>query len=153
MIEPFDLQKNSRFLNQLFEKEITYKSISLDKLANKPKIKQYLTEIMNRDLEVGVIKPLPVTIFQSTEIEKAFRSMLPTSTNKVLIRIPDSNEMLSLGVRPRFVAKSKSVYVITGGLGGVGLELANWMIMRGVKNLVIASRRRTLASYTQQRIK
>lgn len=152
-IEPFDLQRNSHLLNQLFEKEITYRSISLDKLAKKPNVKEYLTEIINRDLEIGVIKPLPVLIFQPNKIETAFRSVSSTSVVKVLIRMPDSNEIANLRVKNKFVANPKSVYIITGGLGGVGLELANWMIMRGVRNLVIASRRRALSPYAQQRIK
>jgi fatty acid synthase len=31
-------------------------------------------------------------------------------------------------------------YIITGGLGGFGLELAHWLIQRGARNLVLTSR-------------
>lgn len=34
---------------------------------------------------------------------------------------------------------SKS-YIITGGLGGFGLELAQWLVERGAKILVLSSR-------------
>lgn len=31
-------------------------------------------------------------------------------------------------------------YIIAGGLGGFGLELAQWLILRGAQNLVLTSR-------------
>lgn len=31
-------------------------------------------------------------------------------------------------------------YIITGGLSGFGLELANWLVQRGARNLVLTSR-------------
>lgn len=31
-------------------------------------------------------------------------------------------------------------YIITGGLGGFGLELAHWLTLRGAKKLVLTSR-------------
>lgn len=31
-------------------------------------------------------------------------------------------------------------YIITGGLGGFGLELAHWLVQRGAQKLVLTSR-------------
>lgn len=31
-------------------------------------------------------------------------------------------------------------YIITGGLGGLGMELAHWLVGRGATNLVLSSR-------------
>ena len=42
---------------------------------------------------------------------------------------------------PRLAAHPNMVYVITGGLGGLGLELAGWLINRGAKKVVLTSRR------------
>lgn len=41
---------------------------------------------------------------------------------------------------------SKATYIITGGLGALGLHTANWMANNGVKNLILISRRKPTAS-------
>lgn len=41
---------------------------------------------------------------------------------------------------PRTWCSPNKSYIITGGLGGFGLELARWLIQRGAKNLVLTSR-------------
>ena len=40
----------------------------------------------------------------------------------------------------RSLCHPQHVYLITGGLGGFGLELAQWLINRGAKKLVLTSR-------------
>lgn len=37
--------------------------------------------------------------------------------------------------------KPDASYLITGGLGGIGIKIAEWMVKSGVKNLVLTSRR------------
>lgn len=48
---------------------------------------------------------------------------------------------------PRLAAYPHLVYLITGGLGGLGLELAGWLIGRGAKKLVLTSRRGISTGY------
>lgn len=45
------------------------------------------------------------------------------------------------------------VYVIVGGLGGFGLELADWLIMRGARRLMLSSRRGISNGYQASRLK
>jgi fatty acid synthase len=40
----------------------------------------------------------------------------------------------------RTLCHPQHVYLITGGLGGFGLELAQWLINRGARKLVLTSR-------------
>ncbi|KAJ8030134.1 Fatty acid synthase [Holothuria leucospilota] len=42
--------------------------------------------------------------------------------------------------KPRQSCDPNKVYLIVGGLGGFGLELANWLVSRGCKKLVITTR-------------
>jgi NAD(P)-dependent dehydrogenase (short-subunit alcohol dehydrogenase family) len=44
-------------------------------------------------------------------------------------------------------------YVIIGGLGGVGLELADWLILREARKLVLVSRSGVKTGYQAQRIR
>lgn len=43
--------------------------------------------------------------------------------------------------------------IIVGGLGGFGLELADWMILRGARKLVLTSRTGITKGYQSYRIK
>ncbi|OLP20306.1 hypothetical protein BST81_00780 [Leptolyngbya sp. 'hensonii'] len=48
---------------------------------------------------------------------------------------PQSNSTLPLSLQP------EATYLITGGLGGLGLLFAQWMVQRGAQHLVLISRR------------
>lgn len=151
--EPTDTKEIANLSQQILEKGIAYKSIFLEKFITKPCNRQHLIEIINQDLKLGVIVPLPLKIFKSNEIENAFHFLSQNSTQKVLIEIPYLDEIENMKIKPKFVADSNSVYIITGGLGGLGLELANWLIMRGAKFLVLSSRKGIATSYQQHRVK
>ena len=44
------------------------------------------------------------------------------------------------------------IYVITGGMGGLGLELAHWLAEGGARHLVLVGRRATLDADTSARV-
>lgn len=90
---------------------------------------------------------MPRTVFSETEVEEAFRFFAAGKhRGKVLIQIRNEdthrNRCLSrtIAAIPKIFFNPRKAYVITGGLGGVGLELADWMIRRGAGNLVLNSR-------------
>jgi fatty acid synthase len=73
---------------------------------------------------------------------------------KVLIEVrPDEPQLLCppsrMTVRAvcRTLCNPEHVYVITGGLGGFGLELAQWLINRGARKIVLVSRRGMRTGY------
>jgi fatty acid synthase len=47
----------------------------------------------------------------------------------------------------------KKSYIITDGLGGVGLELSQWLIDRGAKTLVLTSRSGIKTGYQARKLK
>lgn len=60
---------------------------------------------------------------------------------------PPSEASALVPAVPRLAAHPHLVYLITGGLGGLGLELAGWLIGRGAKKLVLTSRRGITTGY------
>ena len=50
-------------------------------------------------------------------------------------------------VHPRSSCHPQKSYIITGGLGGFGMELAHWLISRGARKLVLTSRRGVCNGY------
>jgi acyl transferase domain-containing protein/NADPH:quinone reductase-like Zn-dependent oxidoreductase/NADP-dependent 3-hydroxy acid dehydrogenase YdfG/acyl carrier protein len=86
------------------------------------------------------LTPLPTTIFPETQVVDAFRFMAQAKhIGKIVVTKSDStraNRPSSInGLSPEFT------YLITGGLGGLGLETARWMVREGARKLVLVGRR------------
>ena len=60
---------------------------------------------------------------------------------------------LPLSVVPRVYCSPDYSYIIPGGLGGFGLELADWLVLRGCRKLVLSSSRGISKPYQAYRIK
>jgi fatty acid synthase len=75
---------------------------------------------------------------------------------KVLLKMrasPDDAESLPIKMNARVYCDSRESYILVGGLGGFGLELADWLILRGCRKLLISSGRGLTNSYQASRVK
>jgi fatty acid synthase, animal type len=75
---------------------------------------------------------------------------------KVLLQIRSSENVehsLPLKSLPRIYCAQNESYLIVGGLGGFGLELVDWLILRDCRKIVISSSRGVTNAYQTSRIK
>ncbi|KAH9490499.1 hypothetical protein DERF_016699 [Dermatophagoides farinae] len=92
--------------------------------------------------------PIPQTIFDKDSFNQAFEVLnREENIGKVLIRIRDqvsivtpSSSSFKIQAKPKTLFDSNKCYVLVGGLGGLGLEVAYWMAIRGARKLVLVSR-------------
>jgi fatty acid synthase, animal type len=116
-----------------------------------------LQRLLENDIKKGIIKPLKTTVFDAHEIEQAFRYLASGKhVGKVLLKIRQNEKDLAtlpLTVIPRAYCAPNLSYIIPGGLGGFGLELADWMVLRGCRKLVLSSSRGITKQYQAYRIK
>ncbi|XP_031641000.1 fatty acid synthase-like [Contarinia nasturtii] len=156
-IGKFDIMNNSNLAMGTFAKEIQFRAVFADNLIHYPKEREILFKMIEKDLESGLIQPLHSTVFQANEVEKAFRYLSTGKhVGKVLIQIRENeNSKLSSPMRvfSRAYCDPQMVYIIAGGLGGFGLELADWLILRGCRKLVLSSRTGVKNGYQAYRIK
>lgn len=156
-IGKFDIINNNKLDMGSFAKEIQFRAVMADNLIHLPKEREVLFKMIERDLESGLIQPLHSTVFQVNEVEKAFRYLSTGKhVGKVLIQIrEDENSAASMPMRvyERALFDPHMAYIIAGGLGGFGLELADWMILRGCRRLVLTSRTGVQTGYQAYRIK
>jgi myxalamid-type polyketide synthase MxaB len=90
-----------------------------------------LAEIM-RGFETGTLVPLPQTVFPITEVANAYRYMQQTKhIGKVILSFETPS---ATAIHP------EASYIITGGLGGLGLKVAQYLVEQGARHLVLASR-------------
>ena len=156
-IGKFDMSANNKIGLEGFLKKITFRAILVDELFKRTekntKIIAFLSNLIHRDIDRNFIQPLPVTDFPTYELEKAMRHMVGGKhMGKVVVQIRDDHRnMLPVSVLPQVYFDADLVYVIIGGLGGFGLELADWMVLRGARKLVISSSRGFSNSYQKYR--
>lgn len=156
-IGKFDIINNSSLDMGTFAKEIIFRAVFADNLINMPKERKIIFDLIERDLKNGIIQPLHSTVFQVNEIEKAYRYLSTGKhVGKVLIQVRDSEKSpvsMPIKVTKKVYCNPNMVYIIVGGLGGVGLELADWLVLRGARILVLSSRKGVTTAYQSYRIK
>lgn len=118
---------------------------------------QGLRSLIEKDIRTGIVKPLQKVIFDANQIEQAFQFLAKGQhIRKVLLKVRDQEECfetLPITVMPRVYFPPNLSCIILGGLGGFGLELADWLVLRGCRKLVLSSRRGITKQYQAYRIK
>jgi acyl transferase domain-containing protein/NADPH:quinone reductase-like Zn-dependent oxidoreductase/acyl carrier protein len=88
----------------------------------------------------GELAPLPYRVFPLMEAKAAFRFMAQGLHTGKLVLTHD--EMLErAGASSAIPVGAHSTYLITGGLHGLGLMTAQWLVERGARHLVLTGRR------------
>ena len=83
------------------------------------------------EFDAGVLQPLPQRCWPLAQAEQAFRYMgQGLHTGKVVI---------TQHHRPQ--VRADAAYLVTGGLGGLGLAAAGWLVDAGARHLVLLGRR------------
>ncbi|MEM1366473.1 MAG: SDR family NAD(P)-dependent oxidoreductase [Cyanobacteria bacterium P01_H01_bin.15] len=83
------------------------------------------------EFEAGELTPIPYQCFPITHAQAAFRQMQQAQhIGKIVLDFENPT-----GIR------ADGTYVLTGGLGGLGLETATWLVEQGARNLALLNRR------------
>lgn len=116
-----------------------------------------MIDLISEGIKNGIVVPLKSEAFHAGEIEQAFRHLASGKhVGKVLLKMRDhEHDTLTypIKVMPRVYCDPKLSYIIPGGLGGFGLELADWLVVRGAKKLIFSSSRGISKAYQTYRIK
>ncbi|XP_064637682.1 fatty acid synthase-like isoform X2 [Lineus longissimus] len=161
-IGKYDLSKNTPLGMSLFLKNISFHGILLDALFEEGNQDwQTVSNLMMDGIMSGAVKPLPTTVFDKDDLEGAFRFMAQGKhIGKVLLKIREEEPKavtipapVNVRAIPRTACHPDKVYIITGGLGGFGLELCQWLIERGAKRIILTSRSGVRTGYQSQRLR
>ncbi|XP_044766742.1 fatty acid synthase-like [Coccinella septempunctata] len=144
-----DLSNNSPLGMSILLKNTAVHGILLDALFDfDTEDKREVKRLLSEGIANGAVRPLPSTVYNDNQIEQAFRYMASGKhIGKVVLKIRDEECRQTLIPKPRTVPaiprtymNPEKTYVLVGGLGGFGLELANWLVNRGATNIVLTSR-------------
>ncbi|CAG2101967.1 unnamed protein product [Medioppia subpectinata] len=124
--------------------------------------RQKIWELINNGIGAGVVQPLNRTVYDHNRCEEAFRFMSSgRHVGKVIIKIRGEESFkqslhvnaIKMAAIPRTVFFSHKIYIMTGGLGGMGLEIIDWMVERGAQRFVVTSRSGPKQPYQYSRLK
>uniref|UniRef100_A0A7N5ZVY8 Fatty acid synthase n=1 Tax=Anabas testudineus TaxID=64144 RepID=A0A7N5ZVY8_ANATE len=142
----------------LFLKNVAFHGILLDALFEEGNQEwDEVSQLLKEGILEGVVQPLKTTVFKRDQVEEAFRYMAQGKhIGKVLLQkrgvtVQPASPLPLPAICRTFCLASHS-YIITGGLGGFGLELAQWLIERGACKLVLTSRSGIRNGYQSKRV-
>ncbi|XP_055550797.1 fatty acid synthase [Wyeomyia smithii] len=148
-IGKFDLSNNSPLGMSVFLKNSSFHGILVDSIMDgDEETLSQVTKLVSEGIKSGAVRPLPTSVFGDQQVEQAFRFMASGKhIGKVVLKIREEEKAKTVVPTPKLVAsiprtymhKEKS-YILIGGLGGFGLELANWLVSRGATKIVLTSR-------------
>jgi myxalamid-type polyketide synthase MxaB len=96
---------------------------------DRPLIREMMNALL-ADFENGSLYPLPLKIFSINQVGEAFRYMAQA---KHIGKIAVTQQPVDI--------LPDATYLITGGLGGLGLEVGRWLVQRGAQHIVLMGRR------------
>ncbi len=99
--------------------------------AAEPQFMRTMLQRLMDDFESGALTPLPQRVYPLERAEEAFRFMgQGLHTGKIVITQHRTPEV-----------RDDASYLITGGLGGLGIACAQWLAGLGARSLVLLGRR------------
>jgi len=108
-----------------------------DQIKNTPHvIRERLLVILN-EMAAGTLRPLPRSSFPLQDAASAFHHMARARHIGKVLLMPPVAGAADESVRFR----ENGWYLLTGGLRGLGVEVAKWMASRGARKLALLSRR------------
>src|SRR6185503_1522536 len=138
-----DIYQNSRIPLRPLRRNASFHVVAMDAVfaGDESLTREMLAEISDL-VEQGALRPLPFRSFPAFNVDAAFRLMAGGKhIGKVIVSFPDAFlPRRGEPIAPKFEIKSDGCYLITGGFGGFGKVLANWLAQSGARHLILSSR-------------
>jgi NADPH:quinone reductase-like Zn-dependent oxidoreductase/acyl carrier protein len=143
---------------QRIKPDVAYFLVDLMAVAQQqPHLVQSMLTYLMGQFQEDKLHPLPQKVFPLQDTLSAFRTMQQAKhIGKIVVSLEDREKedketKRQSSVQPLTFIRKDSTYLITGGLGGLGLLVARWLVERGARNLVLVGRS-GINSTTQKRI-
>ncbi|KAF7592119.1 hypothetical protein BBP40_000667 [Aspergillus hancockii] len=142
-----DIMQNSGLEMGPFDKNISFYSVDFGLVREKRPalLRRLLQGSLNlcdraKAQDQWTTSSLPVS-----EVESGFRALQGGQViGKLVVQMMDDEDSTMVKVypvrKPGNILKSDASYIIVGGTGGIGLDLASWFSQQGARNLILISR-------------
>ena len=122
-------------------KQIAYHVIDWGEtaLADPQLIHTMLVDVMQAAGE-GRLAPLPMQLFPLASATEAFRTMAQARHIGKIVLVPDAGDATQTADPSAQLVHSDAAYLITGGMGGLGLVAAQWLVDQGARAITLMGR-------------
>ncbi len=136
-----DIYKNRKIGMRPLRKNISMFVVDLLGAPRPEFARSLMREVIGR-FESGELHPLPHRVFPVTRVADAFRDMAQgRHIGKLIISMQDRSGLrVDRGSRRAFAIDPDAGYLITGGLGGFGLAVADRLARGGARHLALVGR-------------
>jgi NADPH:quinone reductase-like Zn-dependent oxidoreductase/aryl carrier-like protein len=149
-----DIDQNARLGLRPFRNNLSFFAIDLDRVTReRPALLGGLLQDIVRAVRDEELTPSPHRAWPITEAVDAFRFMQHSKhIGKVVVSLQELTVAAIPSEDEPVTFAADGTYLITGGLGGFGREVARWMAGRGAGNLVLVGRRNADSAEAQQAV-
>jgi acyl transferase domain-containing protein/NADPH:quinone reductase-like Zn-dependent oxidoreductase/thioester reductase-like protein/SAM-dependent methyltransferase/NADP-dependent 3-hydroxy acid dehydrogenase YdfG len=156
--------KNARFVelskmniwseNDVYIRRPDVKYFTMDLSVRTAESLKSSVEALRTSLANDLIQPIPYTRYDVENLPSALRCLQGA---KHIGKVVCLNPISDISIQPHLIKErsengklcknrcrlfnGRSTYLITGGLGGIGLKVAEWMCDNGAENIVLCSRK------------
>ncbi|OQE41435.1 hypothetical protein PENCOP_c005G04604 [Penicillium coprophilum] len=139
-----DITTNSRLEMAHFNKNISFASVDLGMVREKrPQLtKRLLRDVFKLFVDTNAQSRWSVTTLPISDVEVGFRALQGGQViGKMVVQVTDDSIVkVHPARRDENLLRADASYVIVGGTGGIGLDIASWLPEKGAKNLILVSR-------------
>jgi len=138
-----DIYQNARIPLRPLRRNASFHVVAMDAVFSRDQaLTRQMLEEISQLVEQGALFPLPFRSFPACRVESAFRLMAQGKhIGKVVVAFPKPFlPPRGEPPRPAFAINREGCYLITGAFGGFGKILAEWLVERGARHLVLTSR-------------
>ncbi|KAB8221196.1 hypothetical protein BDV33DRAFT_202677 [Aspergillus novoparasiticus] len=139
-----DILQNSRLEMSRFDDNVSFSSVDLTAIYQKrPLVMKRLLSNVFKLFAKGLARPVaPITSYSVSDVEVAFRSLQGGRVfGKSVIELqPDALVKVFPPQKPQVHLSPEASYIVVGGSGGLGRNIADWLSQHGAKHLVLLAR-------------
>jgi acyl transferase domain-containing protein/acyl carrier protein len=151
-----DIVQNIRMPMLAFNRNLSYTAIDLDRfMGESPEVLDGVFDKVWELFHSYDLKPTPVKVYPASQIADAFKYMAQSKQiGKIVVDFDDLDGVEVVPQRETgMLLKPDATYLITGGLGGFGLEIAKWMVQEGARHLALVGRSGAKTDYAKNTVK
>jgi amino acid adenylation domain-containing protein len=127
----------------------SFSAIDLARLAfQQPHVVQDEVRAIFDAFDSGELSPLPIERFGLGDIADAFKHMAKANhIGKIVISFDAPAQVELISSAAQFV-RSDATYLVTGGTSGLGLAIAQWLVDKGARSLILLGRNGATAPHS-----
>ncbi len=135
-----DIYQNAPLALAPFRKSLSYYAVDLLGMQQeRPDKFGALLQTVIACIAEGTFRPLPTAVIPIAQVAEAFHTMARGSQRGKLVVSLHERATTRVEAPPAGIV-ANGTYLITGGLGGLGLSVAQWLVGRGARALVLLGR-------------